>query len=324
MPTACSPAERLRYGWQRDAIPFGAARSAAAQHTHRWNQQQRIRAHDDGSGHQAGRSSSSSMLRRPSQRRDHEQRRAAAARYIRGSFRRPRRPLHLLHWAPPRQSAFRFSTAGLAHTGICVTTSTSDARARAAAPPTVRGALVNAGSPDITKRLHLSVSGACLASLKDAAETALNVPAARAARARRGRAAATALLTGVRTRLVSDKTEHVKVCVRRTVDLSPRPGATPTSTVQKKQRMRPSGRPTGWPKSKVRNACSPLPPLRCRPCLPHSPICRPRCAPPQRRDYEPRAPHLILHRRFVDLRRRPRRPRRPRRQLRARTRAVTC
>ena len=72
-----------------------------------------------------------------------------------------------------------------------------------------------AGRTGVATRFKLALSARTLASLKQAIETACNVPAARTARVARGRAAAAALLKGIRTRVVDDKAESVKVSVVR-------------------------------------------------------------------------------------------------------------
>ena len=69
-------------------------------------------------------------------------------------------------------------------------------------------------------RLRLGV--ATLKVLKGAAERALNIPAARSARAISGRAAAAAALVGRRTRAVKLQTNACRVVVERPVDLTPR------------------------------------------------------------------------------------------------------
>lgn len=100
----------------------------------------------------------------------------------------------------------------------------------------------------VTKH-RLSMSTKTLATLKGAIETACNVPDARKTWAARGRAAAAAILKGIRSRLMGTETEHVKISVHRTVDLSAR--SSPRSAVAKKKRVQRSGRPTGWPKTKA-------------------------------------------------------------------------
>ena len=70
-------------------------------------------------------------------------------------------------------------------------------------------------------RHRLRLGGATLKVLKDAAERALNVPAARNARATSGRAAAAAALVGRRTRAVKLRTNACRVVVERPVDLTP-------------------------------------------------------------------------------------------------------
>jgi hypothetical protein len=98
-------------------------------------------------------------------------------------------------------------------------------------------------------RLNLAMSTRSLTALKCAAEAALNVSAAREAYKTRGRKAAMAKLTGVRTRVVDGNTEQGKVSVQRVVSLSP-PGSRVAGAVVKKKRVQRSGRPTGWPKTK--------------------------------------------------------------------------
>jgi len=98
-------------------------------------------------------------------------------------------------------------------------------------------------------RLNLAMSTRSLTVLKGAAEAALNVPAAREAYETRGRKAAMAKLTGVRTRVVDGNTERGKVSVQRVVSLSP-PGSRVAGAVVKKKRVQRSGRPTGWPQNK--------------------------------------------------------------------------
>ena len=133
-----------------------------------------------------------------------------------------------------------------------------------------------------TTRFQLSLAPTTLASLKKAIETACNVPAARAARMTRGRAAAAALLKGTRTRVVDAKAESVKISVvrysvrphldlvplpqllprplprrqppalrfsqQRAVNLSPPSTALTSGPLAKKKR--PSGR-SNWPKTKA-------------------------------------------------------------------------
>ena len=133
-----------------------------------------------------------------------------------------------------------------------------------------------------TTRFQLSLAPTTLASLKKAIETACNVPAARAARMTRGRAAAAALLKGIRTRVVDAKAESVKISVvryagrppldlvplprllprplprrqppalrfsqQRAVNLSPPSTALTGGPLAKKKR--PSGR-SNWPKTKA-------------------------------------------------------------------------
>ena len=133
-----------------------------------------------------------------------------------------------------------------------------------------------------TTRCQLSLAPTTLASLKKAIETACNVPAARAARMTRGRAAAAALLKGIRTRVVDAKAESVKISVvryagrppldlvplprllprplprrqppalrfsqQRAVNLSPPSTALTGGPLAKKKR--PSGR-SNWPKTKA-------------------------------------------------------------------------
>ena len=98
-------------------------------------------------------------------------------------------------------------------------------------------------------RLNLAMSTRSLTVLKGAAEAALNVPAAREPYETRGRKAAMAKLTGVRTRVVDGNTERGKVSVQRVVSLSP-PGSRVAGAVVKKKRVQRSGRPTGWPQNK--------------------------------------------------------------------------
>ena len=106
-------------------------------------------------------------------------------------------------------------------------------------------------------RLNLAMSTRSLTVLKGAAEAALNVPAAREAYETRGRKAAMAKLTGVRTRVVDGNTERGKVSVQRVVSLSP-PGSRVAGAVVKKKRVQRSGRPTGWPQNKETAAPAPL------------------------------------------------------------------
>ena len=81
-------------------------------------------------------------------------------------------------------------------------------------------------------RLNLAMSTRSLTALKCAAEAALNVSAAREAYKTRGRKAAMAKLTGVRTRVVDGNTEQGKVSVQRVVSLSP-PGSRVAGAVVK-------------------------------------------------------------------------------------------
>ena len=114
-------------------------------------------------------------------------------------------------------------------------------------------ALPSSRSPDGTNflgvaRVKVPMAGGAggFATLKGAIETATNVPAARATYAAKGRAAAAAKLKGARRRLVGKATEGVKISVQRAVELSPR-----SCPPAKPKRVQPSGRPTGWPKTKV-------------------------------------------------------------------------
>lgn len=103
---------------------------------------------------------------------------------------------------------------------------------------------------DLPTRRRLPLGAATLGILRRAAEQALNVPAAKAARAAFGRVAAAATLRGVRTRMVKVKAERdCRVVVQRPVDLTPR-------TTGRTRRARP-GRKSGrsnWPKTKEARA----------------------------------------------------------------------
>ena len=98
-------------------------------------------------------------------------------------------------------------------------------------------------------RHRLRLGQATFRVLKAAAERALNVPAARAARTHFGRAAAAATLTGRRIRALDVETDACKVVVERSVDLSPPPSTT-HGLVRKKRR---SGR-SNWPKNAAERA----------------------------------------------------------------------
>ena len=74
----------------------------------------------------------------------------------------------------------------------------------------------------VVRRYTLPLGPATIGVLKGAAERALNVPAARSARATSGRAAAAAALVGRRTRAVKLRTNACRVVVERPVDLTPR------------------------------------------------------------------------------------------------------
>ena len=95
-------------------------------------------------------------------------------------------------------------------------------------------------------RVKVPMVGSGFATLKGAIETAVNVSAARATYAAKGRAAAAAELKGACRRLVGKATEGVKISVQRAVELSPR-----SCPPAKPKRVQPSGRPTGWPKTKA-------------------------------------------------------------------------
>ena len=107
-----------------------------------------------------------------------------------------------------------------------------------------------AAAAALVSRHRLGLAPATLGVLHAAAESALNVPAARAALASSGRAAAAAKLTGRRTRALKVKTEALKVVVSRAVDLTPRAPSLRTGGVLKKRR---SGR-SNWPKNAAERA----------------------------------------------------------------------
>lgn len=97
----------------------------------------------------------------------------------------------------------------------------------------------------VVSRHHLSLRRSTLDVLNKAAQTALNVPAARAACATLGRATAAATIKGRRVQAVDMGTEACRVVAVRAVELTP--PVSPCGTIKKKRR---SGR-SNWPKTKA-------------------------------------------------------------------------